>query len=67
MMKKTESPKLTSKVQYELLIRSIEQSFFSKTQNLIIDKNTSVNHVKTKDYEKLIPMKDQNNTTFSSK
>ena len=53
-IKKTESPKMTSKVLYELLIRSYERfKDFSQTWNLTISKNTSVNNGKSKHYEKL--------------
>ena len=46
-MKKTESPKMTSKVLYELLIRSYERfKYFSRTWNLTISKSTSVNQQK---------------------
>ena len=53
-MKKTESPKMTSKVLYELLIRSYERfKYFSQTWNLTIAKNTSVNQRKSKHHRKL--------------
>ena len=43
-MKKTKSPKMTSKVLCELLIRSYERfKYFSRTWNLTISKSTSVN------------------------
>ena len=45
--KKAESPKMTSKVLYELLIRSYERfKYFSRTWNLTISKSTSVNQRK---------------------
>ena len=54
-MKKTESPKMTSKILYELWIKSYEQfKYFSQTWNLTISKNTSVNHRTLKHYEKSI-------------
>ena len=44
---------MTSKVLYELLIRSYGKiEFFSQTWNLTTDKNTYVNRGKTKDHEK---------------
>ena len=53
-MKKSESTKMTSKVLYELLIRSYEQfKYFSQTWNFTISKNTNVNHRKSEHYEKL--------------
>ena len=46
-IKKTESPKMTSKVLYELLIRSYERfKYFWQTWNLTISKSTSVNQWK---------------------
>ena len=48
-MKKTESPKMISKVPYELSIRSYERyKYFSQTWSLTIAKNTSVNWRKSK-------------------
>ena len=53
-MKKTESLKMTSKVLYELLIRSYERfKYFSQTLNLTIAKNTNVTQRKSKHHEKL--------------
>ena len=53
-MKKTMIPKTTSKVLYELLLRSYEQfKLFSQTWNLNIDKNTNENSEKTKYHEKM--------------
>ena len=51
-MKKIESPKMTSKVLYGLLIRSYEQfKYFSQTWNLTIAKNTNVNQLKSLYFE----------------
>ena len=45
---------MTSKVLYELLIRSYEQfKVVSLTSNLAIDKNTHVNNRKNKNHGKL--------------
>ena len=53
-MKKTESPKMTSKFLYEIIIRSYERfTYFSQTWNLKIFKNTDVDQQKSKHYEKL--------------
>ena len=53
-MKKTESPKMTSKVLYELLIRSYERfKYFSRTWNLTISKSTSVNQRKCEHHGKI--------------
>ena len=45
---------MTSKVLYELLIRSYERfKYFSQTWNLTIAKNTNVNQRKSKNHEEL--------------
>ena len=52
-MKQVESPKITSKVLYELLIRSYERfKDFAQTYNLTISKNASANHGKSEHHEK---------------
>ena len=52
--KKTESPKIISKVVKELLIRNyVRFIYFSPTWNLMIAKNTIVNQQKSKQHEKL--------------
>ena len=46
-MKKSDGPKVTSKVLSELFIRLYEQfKLFSHSLNLTLDKNTNVNHEK---------------------
>ena len=51
--KKTETPKMDSKVLYELLIRSYERfKYFSEAWNWMIAKNTGVNQRKSKHHEK---------------
>ena len=54
-MKRTESPKLTSKFLYELLIRSYARfKYFSRTWNLTIFKSKSVNQRKCEHHGKII-------------
>ena len=54
-MKKIESPKMTSKVLYELLTRSYEQfKYFLQTWNLTISKTTKVNNRKSEHHKKKI-------------
>ena len=66
-MKKTESPKMTSKVLYELLIRSYERfKYFSQTWNLTISKNTNV-YGKSKHYKKWISAAKDKKTGTSKK
>ena len=53
-IKKTKSPKMTSKFLYKLINRSCEQfKAFSQILNLAIDYNPYVNHRKTKHHGKL--------------
>ena len=53
-IKKTESPKMTSKVLYELLIKSYERfKYFSRTLNLSIFKSTSLNQRNCEHHEKI--------------
>ena len=50
-MKKIESPNMTSKVVYELLIRSYER--FMYFSQITVAKNTIVNQRKSKNHEEL--------------
>ena len=52
--RKSESPKMTSKIIYERVTRSYEGfNYFSQSWNLTISKDTSVNNRKSKCWQKL--------------